>query len=174
MKVKSLSRVRLLATPWTAAYQAPPFMGFSRQKYWSGVPLPSPIFQTHFCLSWTRDYVLMIPKASSCPERPWLSSPRLPPGSFTHDSTTGSTGWGAKSPTSSCLWEDLCPFPYCHLPSHFPKTEKGLDLWVWFITHVCKTSAFSQVLANIMGNFCQQAKYLEIRRHTLLPNKSSF
>ena len=42
MKVKSLSRVRLLATPWTAAYQAPPSTGFSRQEYWSGVPLPSP------------------------------------------------------------------------------------------------------------------------------------
>ena len=42
MKVKSLSRVRLLATSWTAAYQAPPSMGFSRQEYWSGVPLPSP------------------------------------------------------------------------------------------------------------------------------------
>ena len=36
------SRVRLLATSWTAAYQAPPSMGFSRQEYWSGVPLPSP------------------------------------------------------------------------------------------------------------------------------------
>ena len=35
MKVKSLSRVRLLATPWTAAHQAPPSMGFSRQEYWS-------------------------------------------------------------------------------------------------------------------------------------------
>ena len=43
MKVKSLSHVRLLATPWTAAYQAPPSMGFSRQEYWSGVPFPSPI-----------------------------------------------------------------------------------------------------------------------------------
>ena len=42
VKVKSLSRVRLLATPWTAAYQAPPSMGFSRQEYRSGVPLPSP------------------------------------------------------------------------------------------------------------------------------------
>ena len=42
VKVKSLSRVRLLATPWTAAYQPPPPMGFSRQEYWSGVPLPSP------------------------------------------------------------------------------------------------------------------------------------
>ena len=42
MKVKSLSRVQLLAIPWPAAYQAPPSMGFSRQEYWSGVPLPSP------------------------------------------------------------------------------------------------------------------------------------
>ena len=40
-KVKSLSRVRLFATPWTAALQAPPSMGFSRQEYWSGVPSPS-------------------------------------------------------------------------------------------------------------------------------------
>ena len=36
------SRVRLCVTPWAAAYQAPPSMGFSRQEYWSGVPLPSP------------------------------------------------------------------------------------------------------------------------------------
>ena len=41
-KVKLLSRVWLCATPWTAAYQAPPSMEFSRQEYWSGVPLPSP------------------------------------------------------------------------------------------------------------------------------------
>ena len=40
--MKSLSRVRLFATPWTVAYQAPPSMGFSRQEYWSGVPFPSP------------------------------------------------------------------------------------------------------------------------------------
>ena len=43
MKVKSLSRVQLFVTPWTAAHRAPPSMGFSRQEYWSGVPLPSPI-----------------------------------------------------------------------------------------------------------------------------------
>ena len=42
VKVKLLSRVWLLATPWAAAYQAPPSMGFSRQEHWSGVPLPSP------------------------------------------------------------------------------------------------------------------------------------
>ena len=40
-KVKSLSRVRLFATPWTVAYQAPQSMGFSRQEYWSGLPFPS-------------------------------------------------------------------------------------------------------------------------------------
>ena len=42
VKVKSLSLVWLFATSWTAAYQVPPFIGFSRQEYWSGVPLPSP------------------------------------------------------------------------------------------------------------------------------------
>ena len=41
-EVKSLSRVRLFATPWTIAYQAPLSMGFSRQEYWSGLPFPSP------------------------------------------------------------------------------------------------------------------------------------
>ena len=42
MKVKSLSCVRLFVSPWTAASQAPPSMGFSRHEYWSGLPLPSP------------------------------------------------------------------------------------------------------------------------------------
>ena len=42
VKVKSPSPVRLLVIPWTAAYQAPPSMGFSRWEYWSGLPLPSP------------------------------------------------------------------------------------------------------------------------------------
>ena len=46
VKVKLLSRVWLFATPWTAAYQAPLSMGFSRQEYWSGVPLPSPKFNS--------------------------------------------------------------------------------------------------------------------------------
>ena len=48
VKVKSLGRVRLLVTPQTAAYQAPPSMGFSRQEYWSGVPLPSPLLYYTF------------------------------------------------------------------------------------------------------------------------------
>ena len=49
MNVKSLSHVRLLATPWTAAYQAPPPMGFSRQEYWRGVPFPSPWVWANAC-----------------------------------------------------------------------------------------------------------------------------
>ena len=55
VKMKSLSHVRLFATPWTAAYQAPPLMGFSRQEYLSGVPLPSPLIKLwqrlNFCYS---------------------------------------------------------------------------------------------------------------------------
>ena len=51
VKVKSLSRVRLFATPWTAAYQAPPSMGFSRWEYWSGVSLPSPNYRRLGCKS---------------------------------------------------------------------------------------------------------------------------
>ena len=49
VKVKSLSHVRLLVTPWTVAHQAPPSMGFSRQEYWSGVPLPSPLVSLGQC-----------------------------------------------------------------------------------------------------------------------------
>ena len=48
MKGKSLSRVRLLVTPWTAAHQAPLSTGFSRQEDWSGVPLPSPLGVTGY------------------------------------------------------------------------------------------------------------------------------
>ena len=48
VKVMLLSRAQLLATPWTAAYQAPPSMGFSRQEYWSELPVPSPRIQCYF------------------------------------------------------------------------------------------------------------------------------
>ena len=59
VKVKSLSRVRLLATPRTAAYQAPRSMGFSRQEYWSGVPLPSePISNSFGDLDTYQDTIL--------------------------------------------------------------------------------------------------------------------
>ena len=49
--MRSLSHVRLLVAPWTAVHQAPPSMGFSRQEYWSGVPLPSPL-RSPFIYNW--------------------------------------------------------------------------------------------------------------------------
>ena len=55
VKVKSLSCVQLLATLWTTAYQAPLSMGFSRQEYWSGVPLPSPAFNMVLTKSYRRN-----------------------------------------------------------------------------------------------------------------------
>ena len=57
VKVKSLTRVQLFATPWTAAYQAPPSMGFSRQEYWSGVPLPSPTYLFRLPKMWRHEKV---------------------------------------------------------------------------------------------------------------------
>ena len=54
VKVKSFSRAWLLVTPWTAAYQAPSSMGFSKQEYWSGVPLPSPESQWNLFNNWMR------------------------------------------------------------------------------------------------------------------------
>ena len=67
IKVNSLRRVRLPATPGTAAHQAPPSMGFSRQEYWSGMPLPSPevlyfwqIWNQRISeLTMSHDYVIM-------------------------------------------------------------------------------------------------------------------
>ena len=69
MKVKLLSRVRLLATPWTVAYQAPPSMGFSRQEYWSGVPLPSPLRRPSSFLSFSSEFmsVLSLSMLQWCP-----------------------------------------------------------------------------------------------------------
>jgi len=52
VKVESLNRVRFLATPWTAAYQAPPPMGFSRQEYWSGLHCLLPTYVLHFQFFW--------------------------------------------------------------------------------------------------------------------------
>ena len=60
VKVKSLSRVQLLATPWTAAHQAPPSMGFSRQEYWGGVPLPSPNLGYNLILLEERDEMILM------------------------------------------------------------------------------------------------------------------
>ena len=60
-EVKSLSRVRLFATSWTVAYQAPPSMGFSRQECWSGLPFPSPVRILQFCLRHSKELWASVP-----------------------------------------------------------------------------------------------------------------
>ena len=63
VKMKSLSHAQLLAIPWTAAYQLPPSMGFSRQEYWSGLPLPSMFLQIilfHF-FGWVIFHCIYVP-----------------------------------------------------------------------------------------------------------------
>ena len=69
VKVNSLSCVRLLATPWTAAYQGPPSMGFSRQEYWSGMPLPYQVTNTTIYVFWLRRSACRIswPGSNPCP-----------------------------------------------------------------------------------------------------------
>ena len=67
--MKLLSRVQLFATPWTEAYQAPPSMGFSRQEYRSGVPLPSPLRRPSSFLSFSSEFmsVLSLSMLQWCP-----------------------------------------------------------------------------------------------------------
>ena len=71
VKGKSISHVQLIATPRTVEYQAPPSMGFSRQEYWSGMPLPSPrgtaVLPNHRTGSWMRDQA----RWASSVEKPW-------------------------------------------------------------------------------------------------------
>ena len=113
MKVKLLSRVQLLATPWTAAYQTPPSMGFSRQEYWSGVPSLSLLRKASFtemenalppfchwagCPTNKQPYP-MPATTSRCPSYPaafpqssaWFPAPAKATGKFKHDTPTSDT-----------------------------------------------------------------------------------
>ena len=74
VKVKSLSRVRLLATPWTAAYQAPPSMGFSRQEYWSGVGQASYFIKPGASEEWPEATWVGVTKLALRPHLPWTQT----------------------------------------------------------------------------------------------------
>ena len=102
MKVKSLSHVQLLAIPWNAAYQAPPSMGFSRQKYWSGVPLPSPRQRYHIQMTARR--------------RRWQPTSVLLPGkSHGRKSLVGCSPWGREeSDTTERLHFHFSLFTFMH------------------------------------------------------------
>ena len=114
--MKSLSHVRLFETPWTAAYQAPPSMGFSRQEYWSGVPLPSPrsCFSNHnYC------YISA--------DKTWLISS---PVSCAYHYLTGSK----KQRWYICLFGNFNQFPLCCLYKQVLKIEEKYScvLSRWF------------------------------------------
>ena len=137
VKVKSFSRVRLFATPWTAAYQAPPPMGFSRQEYWSGVPLPSPSLSPGVC-------------SNSCPLSQWchptISSSVAPisscPQSFSAYKSCNyingiHSNWGvvwfvtdsSLCPTSFSNGVEMMPFPFFMWVSLQRKATEKLLLW---------------------------------------------
>ena len=100
VKVKLLSHVWLLATPWTAAYQAPPSMGFPSQEYWSGVPLPSPlteiivIYQT----CWKAFHWIFVEFYQLSLLRVWVGTAALE-GLKTGSGAAG-TGWRTRVPTT--------------------------------------------------------------------------
>ena len=136
--MKSLSRVRLClcATPWTAAYQAPPSVGFSRQEYWSGVPLPSPFnmqCEKNKMHTTQSMYVLRCPVTSDSSQPQGLQPARLlGPWDFPGKNT--GMGWHfllqgifptqGSNPQFLCLlhWQ-VDSLPMCHLGSPVVKGE---------------------------------------------------
>ena len=108
VKVKALSRVWLLATPWTAAYQAPPSMGFSRQGYWSGVPLAS----LQLCPTLCNPMDCSLPGSSVhgiLQQEYWSGLPFPPPGDLPNPEikplSLRSLALAAKFFTTSATWE---------------------------------------------------------------------
>ena len=112
VKVKSLSRALLLATPWTGAYQAPPPMGFSKQEHWSGFPFPSPMHESEQW-KWSRSVV-------SDSSRPNVLQPTrlLRPWDLPGKSTGVGCQWWVSPRKSPRLWGwswSLSPLQ-CHKP----------------------------------------------------------
>ena len=119
MKMKSESEVaqscltlRLLVTPWTAAYQTPPSMGFSREEYWSGLPFPSPIHESEsdVAQSWPTHRLLA---------NPWTAAYQAPP-SMGFSKQECLLEWNAIIVTSSLLIKErkvlklrMAPGPSC-------------------------------------------------------------
>ena len=117
VKVKSLSRVWLLATPWTAAYQAPPSMGLSGQQYWSGVPLPSPMKEPsehRRCVAHQKGVLTPRIGGHSLPH------PSVPQSQCLSEHTLGwQTSWGTPLPPAVYIhW--ICPGGGLHLPPRPP------------------------------------------------------
>ena len=130
VKVKSLSRVRLFATPWTVAHQAPPSMGFSRQEYWSGLPFPSPIME------YSVQFSLV---AQSCPTL-WdpmnRSSPGLPVHHHLPEFTQTHVHWVSDAIQPSHPLSSPSP------PAPNPSQHQSLFQWVNSLHEVAKVLEF--------------------------------
>ena len=123
VKVKSLSCVRLLETPWTAAYHAPPSMGFSRQEYWSGVPLPSPIYP------WFSFNTLSLVDVDKQADQGNLTKTAVPCRKWwAFIETHGKKAHDLHSRLKS-LTQRNCPFTL--LPHFWPKTVVHIINWTW-------------------------------------------
>ena len=183
VKVKSLSRVRLWATPWTAAYQAPLPMGFSRQEYGSGVPLPS----LTLLLLLLKESILL---SMYITQRVKFKRPQLI--------------WLAPSPLSSCLWFQqwtleimvtgrLSGTKWMHAllikcgdsDSMFllEKTWIWMNFCQWLRSNICKcqephlflfTRSISYVQQTNSKDASQSLFLIAINQHLLFPSSFSF
>ena len=134
VKVESLSRVRLLATPWTAAYQAPLPLGFSRQEYWSGLPLPSPDM-----------YAAAAAAAALLQSCPTLCDPidRSPPGSPVPEILQARTlEWVSISFSNAWKWKVKV---ICIESSYFPKG------WIKFYLYVVKNHSIRVIFSKFIN-----------------------
>ena len=175
MKVKSLSRVRPSATPWTEAFQAPLSMGFFRQEYWSGVPFPSPSLCLHVCfyLSWhlslsSRDGVKLFAEAS---QQIFTYVALATPGSSSHSqSNYWKERWGHFEAVSShslklgaevlSVWSKLPPEIKSRSHKH---REKGRDgSWVGS-QHICLCTFSMSIFPTEYGSSLTCISYIAAR-----------
>ena len=152
--MKSLSHVWLLATPWTAAHQAPPSMGFSRQEYWSGVPLPSPggIYKC-YKKKWIRKRKSQgLGQNFSC----WawhLPLPQHNASVSTHHSREKNTRfvdfvnllWGYKEMMYIKLHKNIKPSPFCCLYSRGRSTMFPSSFLLFFFSSSSSFSFYSSL-----------------------------
>ena len=125
--MKSLSHARLLVTPWTVAYQAPPSMGFFRQEYWSGVPLPSPPIHTTIykilllLFVWSLSHLQLF-------EIPWTAACQTSLSLTISQSLLKLTSIESVMP-SKHLISSVAPFTSC--PQSFPAFRSILVSWLF-------------------------------------------
>ena len=123
---KTLSRVRLCATPWTAAHQAPPSLGFSRQEHWNGLPFPSPVSESEV--------------AQSCPSlsNPWTAAHQAPP-SMGFSRQEYWSGVPLPSPVQPARCYQIIP----------PSISTNLHFWQWWENSCLSAASLTLVIIKL-------------------------